>query len=236
MSNYNDFGIDIETKNYNHILNMFGSDLNLVPKKNDNEKLLLESVKYGNINNISKVIDRGVDINYIDLEGHSALSLASIFNNDPKVVELLVQKGASIDTRCGKGGFTPLMLACLNNENPMVVIKLLELGADTSIESNQGYNAIGATVIEHSVTDNIFIIEQLIAYGANINSPNCVGITPLLNVCACGNRECIEILIELGADTTAMCHTGQTMDEYLDSNWKLSESEKSYLKIRKLFK
>ncbi len=72
--------------------------------------LLMRSISSGlNFNNIQLIADSGMDMNHTDNEGLTALSLALLFEAEPKVVKLLLDRGASTNIKVG--GLSPLEFA-----------------------------------------------------------------------------------------------------------------------------
>ncbi len=76
------------------------------------QDLLMRSISSGlNFENIQLIADSGMDMNHADEEGLTALGLALLFGSDPKVVKLLLDRGAS--TKIKVGQVSPLEFAKL---------------------------------------------------------------------------------------------------------------------------
>jgi len=76
------------------------------------QDMLMRSISSGlNFENIQLIADSGMDMNHADEEGLTALSLALLFGSDPKVVKLLLDRGAS--TKIKVGQVSPLEFATL---------------------------------------------------------------------------------------------------------------------------
>lgn len=77
---------------------------------------------------VKMLVRRGVDVNYLNMCGASALMVACA-KNQAKVVKFLVKNGANID-EIGCNGVTPLMCSCRNGNVKCAKI-LIDAGANT---------------------------------------------------------------------------------------------------------
>ncbi len=76
------------------------------------QDLLMRSISSGlDFENIQLIADSGMDMNHTDEEGITALGLALLFGSEPKVVKLLLDRGAS--TKIKVGEVSPLEFAKL---------------------------------------------------------------------------------------------------------------------------
>ena len=66
----------------------------------------------------------GADLESRTTAGFTPLMDAAAFNDNPEVVQVLIEAGANLEARTDSG-FTPLMDAAGFSTNPQVVIKLL---------------------------------------------------------------------------------------------------------------
>ncbi|CAJ2658751.1 unnamed protein product [Trifolium pratense] len=83
---------------------------------------LMYSANEGDIDGIREVLESGVSVNFIDVDGRTALHIAAC-QGLTHVVELLLEKGADLDPK-DRWGSTPLADAIFYKNND--VIKLLE--------------------------------------------------------------------------------------------------------------
>ena len=74
--------------------------------------------------NILSCLNNGQSIAVRDKMGRTPLHLAALYNQDPKVIKLLIQAGASLNARNAPGG-TPLHDAAMRNPNPFVLDTLI---------------------------------------------------------------------------------------------------------------
>ena len=99
------------------------------------------------------------------------LHLAAWYNDNPEVIQTLLENGAPINSNTGwgdNGYYTALHLAARNNENPAVVQTLLDYGANI----NELTNRSGANYTPLSVAiqynNDLPVIQVLLDYGADI--------------------------------------------------------------------
>ena len=92
-----------------------------------------------------------------------------------------------------------LMLACENGYEEIVDF-LIKAGADMQYESNWGYTALTASLVDSESLGNINnqLITQLIESGVDVNAKT-RKISPLMAACSNGNLEIVKKLIIAGA-------------------------------------
>ncbi len=90
------------------------------PIPEDDEELHLPELVYwaslGEVKEVAKVLEQGVDVNQTDDEGYSALQAAAE-NDNLEVVKLLVSKGVNVQY---KGEYTALQLAEMSGNTEIV--------------------------------------------------------------------------------------------------------------------
>ncbi|CAH2056073.1 unnamed protein product, partial [Iphiclides podalirius] len=146
---------------------------------------------------------RGCDVNARDDCGYSALHLASE-HGYPELVRLLLQSGAAVDYREDTGEQFPRTTLCdeplrlaIRNKHYEVAKLLLEHGADP----NKRY-FFGAEI--NLVSDPEYL-ELLLIFGANPDSRDRAGLTPLMKAARQKRGiEAVLLLISYGADVNAM--------------------------------
>ena len=94
---------------------------------------------------------------------------------------------------------TVLMLACEKGYEEIVDF-LIKAGADVKYESNWGYTALTASLVDSETLGNINnkLITKLIESGVNVNAKT-RKISPLMAACRNGNIEIVKKLILAGA-------------------------------------
>nr|XP_022899741.1 ankyrin-3-like isoform X2 [Onthophagus taurus] len=173
------------------------------------------------------LLTRGGDVNAVDECGYSALHL-SAEHGFAEVVKLLLQSGAKVDYRPNTDELfprtmlsdEPLRLAIRNKHKDVARI-LLENGADP----NKRY-FFGSEI--NLVTDLEFL-ELLLTFGANPDSRDRAGLTPLMKAARQPHgMSAVLLLIKYGADVNAMAdhrHDYRTVLHYavLSGNLEIVE-------------
>jgi ankyrin repeat protein len=128
---------------------------------------LLQAAAKGDGHAVARLLKAGADINASNGTGATALTCAAE-NGHAKVVDYLLQKGASVDAIAGDGkknkvGMTALMLAAQNG-NAAIVGALLEKGADMKIQNKSGQTALMLAAFKGSAA----AVKLLLDKGADV--------------------------------------------------------------------
>ncbi len=105
------------------------------------QNMALDFARKGNLDELSRMIYSGLNINLSDHKGNSLLMLAS-YNNQIELVEFLIKKGAEVDKRNDRGQ-TPLAGVCFKGYFEMV--KLLVEKGKANIYANNGMGTTPVT-------------------------------------------------------------------------------------------
>ena len=147
---------------------------------------------------IENMILRGnLNVKGRDKDGKTPLMYAAEFNQDPKVIEVLIKNGADVNTR-NQEGMTALMYAVSDNNNSEIVRTLIKYGAEVNARHPNGDSVlIGAS----KLCQNPKVIEVLLKNGANIKLKNKNGTNALMGAALFNkNPDIIDVLIKYGAD------------------------------------
>lgn len=156
------------------------------------------SVKYHRFEITELLLRNGANVNLSNFNG-TALNI-SCMNNDLDITRLLLKFGANVNAYSTLSGQTPLLTAIQFNHLKIVKI-LIKNGAN--IEKKELYG--GSTALHHACYNalNYDLVKYLLSKGANVNSTNNEGHTPLL-ICIHNsyniNTKLVELLLKNGAD------------------------------------
>jgi ankyrin repeat protein len=120
----------------------------------------------------------------------------AVRNGDPKTIQMLLDKGADVNSK-DKFGFTPLDTAVGKFEsNPEIVKLLLEKGAKPGLSSR----ASEAPLCDAIPYSSVKVMEALIQGGQDINQDGPNGDTPLCKAIRYCKKDLVSFLLEKGAD------------------------------------
>jgi len=174
---------------------------------------LVDACKAGNVRFIMSIMNSGHDINELNEQKLSPLSV-SCKENNLKLAELLIKKGADVNIKDGSAP-SPLYFA-VQNDNFELVKTLVESGADTN-SIFESYTPL-MIAIENK---NLGMIKLLLENGADVNTENKFGITPLMLACLhCGHSIVIEIL-KRDINPNKTMFTGKNAAHFAAENNKL---------------
>ncbi|CAB3988371.1 phosphatase 1 regulatory subunit 12A-like isoform X3 [Paramuricea clavata] len=103
--------------------------------KFDDGTVFLSAVSAGDLDEVRKLLQKGSDVNYQNIDGVTALHQACIDEND-ELVELLVQHKADLEVRDNEGWSA--LHAAASSGNLDVTEFLVEHGADIAAVNNEG--------------------------------------------------------------------------------------------------
>ena len=157
------------------------------------------------VSDVTRCLLAGADLNVRTNDGWTILHVTAGMNNNPAVIEALLNAGADLSARDANGQ-TPLHNAAGMNKNPAVIEALLNAGADLSARDANGqtplHNAAG-------MNKNPAVIEALLNAGADLSARDANGWTPL-DVATSFNADpaVIQALLAAGANTEARDEDG----------------------------
>ena len=171
------------------------------------------------------LLAKGANVNATEREMANTPLHVAAYKGHTQIAELLLSKGADINAQ-NKNGSTPLYEAVLWGRMRMVEV-LIAKGADVNTKDSDGepvlvlasralpgrpkpqtdvYGGAPATFDIGLIGDQKHrkeIAELLIAKGADVNTKNIIGMTPLHYTAAAGQREVAELLLTKGADANS---------------------------------
>ncbi|KAL4635179.1 transient receptor potential cation channel subfamily A member 1-like [Arapaima gigas] len=137
-----------------------------------------------------------MQINYLDKSNSSPLHLA-VHGGNLEVIKFCISKGAKIDLQqCDKS--TALHFACTQGAIEAVRLMLSTYSrVEDIINITDGANQ--TPLHRAMIFDHVELAELLISKGADINSIDCKGHSPLLLATSCGAWRTVTLLLILGA-------------------------------------
>lgn len=155
---------------------------------------LSEASEKGDLDAITTILGKGVDIDATDSWGHTALMSAAWSGHGP-IVQLFIDKGAALNART-RFGLTPLHYAALRGHTE-VVQTLLGKGADVNMKDN---HMKWTPLVYASIAGHTRTLRALLDKGADADARDDFGGTALVYAACVGKKETIEVLIDNGAD------------------------------------
>ncbi|RVE42233.1 hypothetical protein evm_013117, partial [Chilo suppressalis] len=170
------------------------------------------------------LVNGGALLDYRTKDGSTAMHRA-VEKNSLEAVKTLLELGASPNYKDGKG-LTPLYLSVTNKTDPLLCETLLHDHATIGATDLQGWQEV------HQACRNGLVqhLDHLLFYGADMNSRNASGNTPL-HVCAVNAQDsCARQLLFRGCDKEALNFANQTPYQVavIAGNLELAEVIKNY--------
>ena len=201
------------------------------------EASLIELIKKdATVKNVKFAIDKGMDVNEKNKDGHTALMtvlnpIQYDFTNqdDPfkynnhsiKILKLLLESGAKVNARNNRGQ-TALMIAAIE-KNLKAMSLLVKAGSDTNLKDDNGDTVLINLLIVDETSNNqnkvykksyqyklLKVLKLLIESKVDINVRNQAGQTALMYTVGFGSLDLVKLLLEAGADVNARDNEGQT--------------------------
>lgn len=179
-----------------------GFDVNFNIPATFGESALTTAIKYKNREMAELLINKGADVNAVNIEGRTPLINAAR-SGVKEIVELLINNGADVNA-VDIYGTTPLMEAArwANKEIAELLIK-----AGDNINAVDTY---GNTALILAAWNGKNIAKLLIDAGANIDVIGHFGRTALMRAVERFNKDLIDFLIDKGANTDFVDKGGET--------------------------
>jgi len=162
---------------------------------------IFEACAAGEIERVERLLEAsgsgavdGPAINAYSSDGWTALHLASFFGH-PKILELLIERGADVAARSkNANGNTPLHAALAGNHK-FVAAVLIGAGADVNAADANGWQPLHIA----TANNNMDAIKTLIAQGADVHAANGEAKTALTLATEKNLREAAALLRRYGA-------------------------------------
>jgi ankyrin repeat protein len=169
----------------------------------------IEMATMGNVDEVNRAIDIGIEVDELGAQGHTAL-MAAAYHGHRSIVNILLSAGAdpnllSDDEGLGKAGMTALMMAAgsfFASNRQHVVQLLIAGGADINQRGVGGKTAIFYAALAGS--GYLDCVETAIAAGADLDLQDDAGHTVLTAVAAAENYPLFNLLMQAGASTAGL--------------------------------
>jgi ankyrin repeat protein len=189
------------------LLNTKGIDVNA---KNENDQTPLHiAAESGDRTTIEALLNaKDVDINTKDSNGNTPLYLAVLKENQT-AIEILVAKGSHATVE-NKYGYSSISRAIREKKNEAIVALLAAKDIDVKAKDTEGDTLLHYVATRWKKGTKV-VIEALVAQGADVNTKNNLGYTPLhIASKEGGSVEVIETLIAQGTDVNVMDNMANT--------------------------
>jgi len=163
------------------------------------EEQLINAIGEGDTDKVTKLIDKGVNINHRKRDGQVTALDTAVISGDIGLVNLLLNSGSDVNSKT-PNGYTALLIASnLLSTTPDIIDTLIRHGADVNAKSSveQWTPLLSASTV---VLSHESVIRRLVEAGAQINDSNVFGVTPLMCVAEFGSDGLVEYLLKNGAD------------------------------------
>ena len=184
--------------------------------------LMVFSAMIGDVKSVASLVHSGRNINSRNKFGQTAL-MASVFNSNHEITELLLSEGASPTIRDIDRN-TALHIASSRN-NAFAVQQLIKYGAKIDAQNNNGDTPLLLATNRNALQ----IIKMLIKNGADVDKANNKGVTPLKVSQYYNNSSLEQLLISVGAKDgyNPFAKTTKISEIITQRSPQVSESSKS---------
>ena len=160
--------------------------------------------KTATLEDVKKELKNGANVNAASDEDTTVLMQAALLNQNPEVIETLIDKGANVNAK-NKDGSTALTKAAFN-PNPEVIKTLIDEDADVNAKNKYGYTALIQAAL---FNQNPEVIKILINAGTDVNAKSKSGSTALMFAASSQkNPDAVKALLKAGADANVIDNDG----------------------------
>lgn len=196
---------------------------------------IFEAIKNGDLDQVQTLIAASPELATARDEAGLSAVLTAVYYQQTEIVELLLAQGIALDiweaTATGRyervaelivqdpdqinayavDGFTPLGLAAYFG-HPDLLYLLLQSGArpNQAAKNDTAVRPIHSAIAHKRPEVTLFMVEQLIEFGADVNATQQGGWTPLHQAAASGQLALIQLLLEKGAKINNLNDDGRS--------------------------
>jgi ankyrin repeat protein len=157
---------------------------------------LIAAAYENDVEEARRLVDAGADVNAKDETVQSAYLIAtSEVGDDPRLLELTLESGASLDSYDGTG-----LIRAADRGYTKIVARLLETDIDVDHVNRLGWTALlEAIILGGGDAAHTEVVRQLVEAGADVNLADGQGVTPLAHAEQRKYAEMVSILRSAGA-------------------------------------
>lgn len=197
----------MESQNINLVKLLLDNHVDIFPE-GINLKMLISAVVNADSFEIAEVIFNGVEDSSELLEKGYRFS---IINDTPNSYSYFVKR-----IRTLPDDFDPMYINNTINNSPKNVKAMIDMGFPVN-KMIQGDPS--ATPLAHAASSHLIEIGRLlIEAGADVNKPDTIGQTPLMDACFKGDYKFVKLLLDNGADINKGSNSGKTPLQYAVSS------------------
>lgn len=161
---------------------------------------MLTALKSDDTGAVVALLNRGVDVNTVDIHGNTLVMLA-VRENNKDLLDQLILRRARLNVR-NRDGDTALRMAAFTGKL-VFVQKLVEAGAEVNM---YGWSPLSYAAFNGHAP----VVEYLLKHGAEINATTENGSTALMLAARNSHREVAEVLLKHEADPNVASESGET--------------------------
>jgi len=176
---------------------------------------IAHAAAYSNIEYLQEYIDKGVDVNFQDQDGDTALMNAVLFEHVENV-RLLLSKGADATLKSNSGATAMSLVYQIEPVNREIVELLVQHGANINDPDEDGDSLLSTAFLYHEEGDSrIDDIKFFIEQGIDVNAKDTDGTPTFWEVCYLSEEDdfksVIDLFIDKGLDINAVDNENDTL-------------------------
>ncbi|KAK6182610.1 hypothetical protein SNE40_010255 [Patella caerulea] len=162
---------------------------------------IMEAICRQDLPGVQRLIESGCNLDLVDIKGSSVLYFAITARGaNLNIISALLDAGADVNKTNGKGA--PVLMVAVALKQAEIVQLLYNAGADINMKDSSGRTAFHYTAEDNGSRRSTKIRNFLLSHGADPDSPDKKGMTPLQKAVKFGNLRLVERLLKADCDRT----------------------------------